>query len=168
VIEHEDHHTCGDPSAGFGTPETISGGPKTVSRAPKKPFLGEPKDRARRRGVHENVTLVVRELFSLADAPGWLAGGDSPASQIAHGDQCKVRRVVAHHPSTLYQIHEQIRSLYSRLLATTRPAVNLKFTGLTQQLGQLHGSYREFHSNCWVNLRILDQPCAFHLPGLLP
>ena len=40
---------------------------------------------------------------------------------------------------------------------------NLKFTGLTQNLGQLYGSYRDFQSNCWVNLRILGQPCEFHL-----
>jgi hypothetical protein len=40
---------------------------------------------------------------------------------------------------------------------------NLKFTGLTQNLGQLYGSYRDFQSNCWVNLRILGQPCEFYL-----
>jgi hypothetical protein len=42
-------------------------------------------------------------------------------------------------------------------------ARNLKFTGLTQNLGQLQGSYRDFQSNCWVNLRILGQPCEFYL-----
>ena len=31
--------------------------------------------------------------------------------------------------------------------------VNLKFTGLTHNLGQLEGFYREFQSNCWVNLQ---------------
>jgi hypothetical protein len=31
---------------------------------------------------------------------------------------------------------------------------NLKFTGLTQTLGQIAGSYRDFQSNFWVNLRI--------------
>jgi hypothetical protein len=41
--------------------------------------------------------------------------------------------------------------------------INLKFTGLTQNLGQLEGSYRDFQSNCWVNLRILSQPCEFYL-----
>jgi hypothetical protein len=41
---------------------------------------------------------------------------------------------------------------------------NLKFTGLTQNLGQLYkGSYRDFHSKCWVNLRILGRPCDFYL-----
>ena len=38
---------------------------------------------------------------------------------------------------------------------------NLKFTGLTQNLGQLQGSYRDFQSNFWVVLRILGQPCEF-------
>ena len=42
-------------------------------------------------------------------------------------------------------------------------AVNLKSTGLTQNLGQLRGSYRDFQSNFWVNLRILGQPCEFYL-----
>ncbi len=28
---------------------------------------------------------------------------------------------------------------------------DLKFTGLTQNLDQLYGSYRYFKSNCWVN-----------------
>jgi hypothetical protein len=41
--------------------------------------------------------------------------------------------------------------------------LNLKFTGLTHNLGQLYGSYRDFQSNCWVNLRILGQPCEFYL-----
>jgi hypothetical protein len=51
---------------------------------------------------------------------------------------------------------------------TTRTAHsrNLKFTGLTQNLGQLEGSYRDFQSNCWVNLRILGQPCEFYLRAL--
>ena len=40
---------------------------------------------------------------------------------------------------------------------------NLKSTGLTQNLGQLQGSYGDFQSNCWVNLRILGQPCDFYL-----
>jgi hypothetical protein len=40
---------------------------------------------------------------------------------------------------------------------------NLEFTGLTQNLGQLYGFYRDFQSNFWVNLRILGQPCEFHL-----
>ena len=44
---------------------------------------------------------------------------------------------------------------------------NLKLTGLTQNLtqnlGQLEGPYRDFQSNCWVNLRILGQPCEFYL-----
>ena len=35
--------------------------------------------------------------------------------------------------------------------------LNLKFTGLTQNLGQLSGSYRDFQSNFWANLRILGQ-----------
>ena len=39
----------------------------------------------------------------------------------------------------------------------------MKFTGLTHNLGQLYGSYRDFQSNCWVNLRILGQPCEFYL-----
>jgi hypothetical protein len=39
--------------------------------------------------------------------------------------------------------------------------MNLKYTGLTQNLGQLYGAYREFQSNCWVNLQILGQPCEF-------
>ena len=42
---------------------------------------------------------------------------------------------------------------------------NLKFTGLTQNLGQLRCSHMDFQSNCWVNLRILGQPCEFYLPG---
>jgi hypothetical protein len=33
-----------------------------------------------------------------------------------------------------------------------RPREPLKFTGLTQNLGQLYGSDRGFQSNCWVNL----------------
>ena len=39
----------------------------------------------------------------------------------------------------------------------------MKFKGLTQNLGQLRCSYRDFHSNCWVNFRILGQPCEFYL-----
>jgi hypothetical protein len=41
--------------------------------------------------------------------------------------------------------------------------LNLEFTGLSQNLGQLEGSYRDFQSNCWVNLQILGQPCEFYL-----
>ena len=41
-------------------------------------------------------------------------------------------------------------------------ANNLKFTGLAQNLGQLEGSYMDFQSNCWVNLRIWGQPCEFY------
>jgi hypothetical protein len=40
---------------------------------------------------------------------------------------------------------------------------NLKSSGLTQNLGQLQVSFRDFQSNCWVNLRILGQPCEFYL-----
>ena len=29
--------------------------------------------------------------------------------------------------------------------------INLKSTGLAQNLGQLYGSHRDFQSNCWVN-----------------
>ena len=44
---------------------------------------------------------------------------------------------------------------------------DLKFTGLTQNnygptLTPLL-KYRDFQSNCWANLRILGQPCAFYL-----
>jgi hypothetical protein len=42
-------------------------------------------------------------------------------------------------------------------------AHNLKFTGLTQNLDQLSGFYRDSQSNCWVNSRILGQPCEFYL-----
>ena len=45
----------------------------------------------------------------------------------------------------------------------TLTAVNLKFTGLTQNLGQLGGSNWDFQSNFWVNLLILGQPCEFYL-----
>ena len=45
-------------------------------------------------------------------------------------------------------------------------ALNLKFTGLTQNLGQLYGSYRDYQSNFWVNLRILGQPCEFYVTGI--
>ena len=45
---------------------------------------------------------------------------------------------------------------------------NLKFTRLTQNLGQLKGSYRDFQSNCWINLRILGQACEFYLTMLSP
>jgi hypothetical protein len=55
-------------------------------------------------------------------------------------------------------LHPQVR------LATLIRTYNLKFTGLTQNLGQLYGSYRGFQSNFWVNLRILGQPCEFYLP----
>ena len=30
-------------------------------------------------------------------------------------------------------------------------------------MGQLQASNRDFHSNCWANLRILGQPCAFQV-----
>jgi hypothetical protein len=38
---------------------------------------------------------------------------------------------------------------------------DLKVTGLSHNPGQLQGSYRDFQSNCWANLRILGQPCDF-------
>ena len=38
-----------------------------------------------------------------------------------------------------------------------------ELTGLTQNLGQLQGSYKNFQSNCWVNSRTLGQPCAILL-----
>jgi hypothetical protein len=47
--------------------------------------------------------------------------------------------------------------------AVALPARNLKFTGLNQNLDQFQGSYRDFQSNCWVNLRILGQPCEIYL-----
>ena len=37
-------------------------------------------------------------------------------------------------------------------------------TGLAQTLGQICDSNRDFQSNCWANLRILGQPCAFQVP----
>ena len=40
-----------------------------------------------------------------------------------------------------------------------RVGCNLRFTGLTQNLGQLYDSYRDFQSKCWVNLHFLCQPC---------
>jgi hypothetical protein len=43
---------------------------------------------------------------------------------------------------------------------------NLTSTGLAQNLDPLLGSYRDFQSNFWVNLRILGQPCEFYLPVL--
>jgi hypothetical protein len=51
-------------------------------------------------------------------------------------------------------------------MLTYRRPRNLRFTGLTQNLGQIEGSYRDFQSNCWVNLRILGQPCGFYLRHL--
>jgi hypothetical protein len=33
---------------------------------------------------------------------------------------------------------------------------DLEFTGATQNLGKLYGSYGDSQSNCWVNLRMLD------------
>ncbi len=43
-------------------------------------------------------------------------------------------------------------------------SLRMKLAGVTQQnLGQLYGPYRNFQSNCWVNLRILGQPCGFYL-----
>jgi hypothetical protein len=41
----------------------------------------------------------------------------------------------------------------------------VKSTGLAQNLGQLEASSRDFHSNCWANLRILGQPCEFQVGG---
>jgi hypothetical protein len=48
-------------------------------------------------------------------------------------------------------------------LGRVRGVENLTFTGLTQNLGQLWGSYRDFQLNYWVNLRISGQPCEFYL-----
>jgi hypothetical protein len=45
----------------------------------------------------------------------------------------------------------------------TAANTRLKFTGLTQNLGQPYGSYRDFQPNCWVDLRILGQPCGLYL-----
>ena len=42
---------------------------------------------------------------------------------------------------------------------------NLKFIGLTQNMDELLGTYRDFQSNCWVNLRIVGQPCGFYRVG---
>ena len=36
-------------------------------------------------------------------------------------------------------------------------------TGLAQTLGQLQASNRYFHSNCWVNLKLLGQPCELEV-----
>ena len=52
-------------------------------------------------------------------------------------------------------------------LAARGDGRNLEFTALAQNLGQLYGSYMDFQSNFWVDLRILGQPCEFYLclPG---
>jgi hypothetical protein len=83
--------------------------------------------------------------------------------------------------STLFASHALAKQMYAQKVDTVksfcklkhcppRPgppsALNLKFTGLTQNLGQLQGSFRDFQSNCWVNLRILGQPCELYLLGL--
>jgi hypothetical protein len=50
--------------------------------------------------------------------------------------------------------------------ATTRALTavqNLTYPGLSQNIGQLEGSYRDFQSNCWVNLLSLGHPCEFYL-----
>ena len=49
--------------------------------------------------------------------------------------------------------------------AVAASLLNLKFTGMTQNLRELQGSYRDFQSNCWVNLRIQGEPCEFYLLG---
>jgi hypothetical protein len=60
--------------------------------------------------------------------------------------------------------HERRRRPRSRRFSRAA-AINLKFTGLIQNLGQLlEGSlYRDFQSSWWVDMRILGQPCEFYL-----
>jgi hypothetical protein len=54
-------------------------------------------------------------------------------------------------------------------IRSTVPTASLRFTGLTQKLGQLfEGAYRDLQSNCWVSLRMLSQPCGFYLSGPPP
>ena len=35
-------------------------------------------------------------------------------------------------------------------------------------MGQLLDSHRDFHSNCWANLRILGQPCELQVDSRKP
>ena len=65
-----------------------------------------------------------------------------------------------HHPGGALPVPRRRRRPLGR--------ADLKFTGLTQNLGHLCGSlYSDFQSNCWANVRILGQPCDLHLAAAL-
>jgi hypothetical protein len=42
---------------------------------------------------------------------------------------------------------------------------SVKFAGLAQNSDQLQASNKDFHSNCWANLRILGRSCEFQVRG---
>ena len=39
--------------------------------------------------------------------------------------------------------------------------LHTRYSRVGPNFGQLQASYRDFQSNCWANLQILGQPCAF-------
>ena len=52
----------------------------------------------------------------------------------------------------------------SAQISQSPPASTWNPHGVDPKSGPTHkGPYRDFQSNCWVNLRILGQPCAFYL-----
>ena len=81
-------------------------------------------------------------------------GGDGLCRSVGVGEEPIGRRVVG----------QRFRNrLCLRLPADA--GSNEKFIGLAQLLGQLYDAKRDFHSNCWDNLRILGQPCGCFVSG---
>jgi hypothetical protein len=81
-------------------------------------------------------------------------GGDGLCRSVGVGEEPIGRRVVG----------QRFRNrLCLRLPADA--GSNEKFIGLAQLLGQLYDANRDFHSNCWDNLRILGQPCGCFVSG---
>jgi hypothetical protein len=52
-----------------------------------------------------------------------------------------------------------------RRIQPVRRLLQPEIHSVDPESGQLSGSYRDVQINCWVDLRILGQPCGFYLVG---